>query len=100
MWNLKSVNLLLFLWLSCLTFGSVIGAEDTLDRSYLECGALGEDYEEEPFSKRMIVHKAIDGCLDTVYQIRSGELSQEEGLEKLQYTLDFVQFMCWYWVED
>ena len=55
---------------------------------------------DEPFSRRMTVHKALGDCLDKVYQIQSGELSQEEGLYQLENLLDMVQFMTWYWVED
>ena len=59
-----------------------------------------QDYEDEDFSRRMIVHEALDGCIDMLYKIRSGELSQEDGLDQVEETLDFIKFMCWYWIED
>lgn len=56
--------------------------------------------KDDDFSNRITVQDSLDHCISTIYQIRSGELTQEEGLNQLEATLEMVKFMAWYWIED
>jgi len=55
---------------------------------------------KDEFSKRMIVQESLDYCLDTIYDIKSGKLSQEDGLDQLEVTLGMVKFVTWFFIED
>jgi len=48
----------------------------------------------------MIVQESLDYCLDIIYDIKSGKLSQEDGLDQLEVTLGMVKFVTWFFIED
>lgn len=58
------------------------------------------DTGDEPFSHRMMLQHSLDHCIHIVYLIKSGDLTQDEGLDQLEETLDMIKFFGWYWVED
>lgn len=54
----------------------------------------------DDFSRRITVQESLDECICTIYQIRSGDLTQEEGLDQLENMLDMIKFISWFWIED
>ena len=80
----KYTNLFLLSSCLCLASGSAIGAEEN----------------ESEMSRRMMVQESLDYCLDTIYDIKSGKLSQEEGLDQLEQALGMIKFVTWFFIED